>query len=90
MEELKWMDKANCAGIDVEEFFPEDDRKVYPNKPMLIKTCNNCEVLKECQDYSLRYAVLGWWGNTSEKQRRAKRQQLNITPIQIVSDKVYQ
>lgn len=89
MEELKWMDKANCKGLDTEEFFAGDETKVYNNKPLLTRICGNCEVLEECKDYSLRYAVQGWWGNTSEKQRREKRQRLNITAIQIVSDRVY-
>jgi len=89
MEELKWMEQANCSGLDTEDFFAGDDTKVYENKPLLTRICSNCDVLKQCQDYSLRYNVQGWWGNTSEKQRRTKRQQLNITPIQIVSDKVY-
>lgn len=89
MEELNWMDNANCSGTDTEQFFPIDETKQYSNKPLLTRICNGCEVLKECQDYSLRYAVQGWWGNTSEKQRRDKRQKLNITPIQIVSERVY-
>jgi len=90
VKELKWMDKANCSTTDTEYFFAVDDTKQYSNKSFLTRICNNCEVIKECQDYSLRYAVLGWWGNTSEKQRREKRRQLNITPIQIVSEGVYQ
>lgn len=90
MENIKWMDKASCIGLDTEEFFAGDETKVYNNKPLLTRICGNCEVLEECKDYSLRYAVQGWWGNTSEKQRREKRQQLNITPIAIVSDRVYQ
>lgn len=88
MEELKWMDSANCIGVDVEQFFP-DETKQYGNKEMLARICNNCDVLKQCQDYSLRYAVQGWWAKTSERQRRDKRQQLNITPIPIVSEGVY-
>ena len=75
-------------GVDVEQFFP-GDTKQYENIKMLTRICNNCDVLKQCQEYSLRHAVLGWWGNTSEKQRRDIRQKLNITPIQIVSEGVY-
>jgi hypothetical protein len=90
VEELKWMDKAGCIGLDTDHFFAGDETKVYDNKPLLQKICSNCDVLEQCQEYSLRYAVQGWWGNTSEKQRREKRQQLNITPIAIVSERVYE
>lgn len=90
MEDIKWMNKGNCVGIDTEQFFPGDETKVYENKPFLQRICSNCEVLEECKDYSLRYAVQGWWGGTSEKTRRDLRQKLRITPIAIVSDRVYE
>ena len=90
MEELRWMNEANCVSVDVEQFFPTDMNTMYENKPYLKRICDNCDVLKECQEYSLRYAVQGWWGNTSEYQRKEKRRQLGIAPIQIVSEGVYE
>lgn len=90
MEEIEWMDKANCIGSDPEQFFTFGDNTMYENKPMLKRICDNCDVIAECRDYSLRYAVQGWWANTSEKIRRDERQRLRITPIQIVSEGVYQ
>lgn len=90
MEDLKWMDSANCTGVDTNYFFPVDDTKQYHSKELLTRICNNCEVKDKCQEYSLRYAVLGWWANTTERQRRDRRQKLNIKPIQIFSEGVYQ
>lgn len=89
VENIEWMDRANCIGTDTEHFFTVGDGTMYENKPILRRICSNCEVLAECKDYSLRYAVQGWWGNTSEKMRRDERQRLRITPIQIVSEGVY-
>jgi hypothetical protein len=90
VEEVKWMKSANCAGTDTEAFFAPDDTRQYANKEMLTRICNACSVKSECVDYSLRYAVQGWWGNTTDKKRQIKRRQLNITPIQIVSERVYE
>lgn len=90
MEEVAWMKNANCIGTDTEAFFAPDDTRQYHDKPMLRRICNACSVKSECVDYALRYAVQGWWGNTTDRERQNKRRQLNIIPIQIVSDRVYQ
>lgn len=90
MEEVAWMKSANCIGTDTEAFFAPDDTRQYSDKAMLTRICNACSVKGECADYALRYAVQGWWANTTDKKRQIKRRQLNIVPIQIVSDRVYQ
>lgn len=90
MQELDWMDKANCKDTDTDYFFTEGDSTMYMDKQLISRICSNCDVIKQCHDYSLRYNVLGWWANTSEKIRREQRRQLNITPIQVVSEGVYQ
>lgn len=84
MEEVAWQIKANCAGTDSEQFFTQGDSTMYENVAALKRICNSCEVKAECHDYSLRYNVLGWWANTSEKVRREERRRLNIIPVSIV------
>jgi WhiB family redox-sensing transcriptional regulator len=69
--------EANCNGIDVEMFFTQDN-KLYKEPELLKRVCDNCTVKAECLDYALHPAVVGWWGGTSEKTRRAMRMKLDI------------
>jgi WhiB family redox-sensing transcriptional regulator len=71
--------EANCIGIDVNMFFTEDGSSTFIEENLLKRTCNACPVKSECLDYALNHAVLGWWGGTSEGQRKRLRQKLNIT-----------
>jgi WhiB family redox-sensing transcriptional regulator len=71
--------EANCIGIDVEMFFVEEDAKHYKEPELLKRICSNCTVKTECLDYALHHAVVGWWGGTSEKQRRAIREKRGIS-----------
>ena len=69
--------EANCNGLDTELFFT-DATKTYPQMPLLKRVCGNCVVQEACLDYALHHAVLGWWGGTSELQRKRLRKKLNI------------
>ena len=71
--------EANCIGIDVNMFFTEDGSSTFAEENLLKRTCEACPVKSECLDYALNHAVLGWWGGTSEAQRKRLRQKLNIT-----------
>lgn len=90
MEEVEWMNKANCSSTDTDQFFTVGDSTMYENVGALRRICGNCEVIEQCRDYSLRYNVMGWWANTSEKVRREERRRLNIIAVQITSEGVYQ
>jgi WhiB family redox-sensing transcriptional regulator len=72
--------EANCIGVDVDMFFTEEGSSTFPEENMLKRICGNCTVKAECLDYALRHTVLGWWGGTSEWQRKRLRKQLNIIP----------
>ena len=48
--------------------------------PMLKIVCGSCFAKDECLDYAVRHSVLGYWGNTTEAQRRAMRRKLGIRP----------
>jgi WhiB family redox-sensing transcriptional regulator len=71
-------DSANCVGIDVNMFFTEDGSSTFQEENFLKRTCAACPVKSECLDYALNHAVLGWWGGTSEYQRKQLRKKLNI------------
>ena len=70
--------RANCEGTDTEAFFTQNDKGTYTDKAMLQKICGSCKVVNECLDYALRHEVMGYWGNTTEGQRKKVRDRLNI------------
>lgn len=79
-------DRANCTGTDPEVFFTVEGASTYPNLNMLKRICGSCEVKTECLDYALKNNVMGYWGNTTEGQRRRLRTQLNIIPRELYQD----
>lgn len=66
-EDFNWFDEANCKGTDTDSFFIERG-EAYP--PELKKICDNCSVKRECLNFALKYNTLGFWGGTSEMDRR--------------------
>jgi len=60
-------------------FFTEDKSSTFGEENLLKRTCEACVVKSECLDYALNHAVLGWWGGTSELQRKRLRKKLSIT-----------
>ena len=73
-------DTPNCQGTDEEAFFVPDGSSTYTDIATLRRICGDCKVKSECLDYSLKHAVLGYWGNTTENQRADLRKKLNIVP----------
>jgi len=85
-DDMRWTKDASCSGTDTESFFVDDGDKRYDNEPLLKRICNACPVQSECLDYSLHNAVVGWWGGTSERNRRALRRKLGIIAKSIASE----
>ena len=71
-------EEANCAGSDSEAFFTQPNSSTYPEIKMLKRVCGGCAVKTECLDYALKNNVLGYWGNTTEIQRKRLRNKLDI------------
>ena len=72
LAELRWQDKALCAQVDPEIFFPEKGGSVRDPK----RICGMCDVRAECLDYALTHedaGRFGIWGGTSERERRTLR-----------------
>jgi WhiB family transcriptional regulator, redox-sensing transcriptional regulator len=72
-DELTWQDKALCAEIDPEMFFPEKGGGTGLAK----KICARCEVRAECLAFALANCATaedpGWWGvwgGTSAQERQ--------------------
>lgn len=74
---------ANCASTDPEIFFTKD-RGGYDHMPALKRICGACDAKDECLDYAIKNSVLGYWGNTTEKQRRVIRVKLGIRPERLL------
>lgn len=70
--ELEWWDRALCAQVDTELFFPEKGGSTREAKAV----CSRCEVRPECAGYALHHNErYGIWGGLSEVDRRRLRRQ---------------
>jgi WhiB family redox-sensing transcriptional regulator len=64
---LSWHDKAACAEIDPEIFFPDQSGSTGAAK----RICRGCDVRAECLEYALANGELwGVWGGLSARERR--------------------
>jgi len=79
-------EQVNCADTDPETFFTLESASTYPNLSMLKQICGACDAKAECLDYALKHQVMGYWGNTTEYQRRELRKKLGIIPRQLHLD----
>ena len=80
----KWRDRANCNGIEPDEFFAE--KTSYANRPLLERVCANCDVQLECLDFALKYDVIGWWAGTTDHSRRPIRRAMGLPDYDIEAD----
>jgi WhiB family redox-sensing transcriptional regulator len=71
-------EKANCTSIDPELFFPVGEIKPEIES-LLCRICMNCPINRECLEYALEIKVYGYWGGTTEHQRKVIRKKLKIT-----------
>lgn len=77
-KDFLWMEKANCQGTDTESFFIEIG-DVYP--PSLKRICGECEVRSDCLNYAIKYRMQGFWGGTTEQERRTIKRAKTINSI---------
>ena len=65
-----WMDRAACAQVGGDMWYPEQGESVEPAK----QVCARCPVKAECLDFALETGDRwGVWGALSDRQRRAVR-----------------
>lgn len=77
-----WTDRALCAEVDPELFFPE---KGQPNVPAK-RVCMGCEVRTECLEDALdNDERFGVWGGKSERERRKikRARRAATTPLEV-------
>jgi WhiB family redox-sensing transcriptional regulator len=67
-----WRTFANCAGLDVDDFFPDNRGHQVPQQ--VIAVCANCEVVQQCLDWALRMRITeGLYAGTTPSQRRGMK-----------------
>jgi len=65
--QLAWMDRARCAEVGDDFWFPEKGGSTREPK----RVCQSCEVRAECLEYALDHDErFGIWGGMSERERR--------------------
>jgi len=65
-----WRAYANCAGLDVDMFFPEHSQVDIAVQ----KVCANCTVRAECFAFALADPdISGYWAGTYQRQRQKHR-----------------
>ena len=70
--EMPWQDRARCAEVGGEVFFPGKREPCEPAN----RICRACEVREPCLEYALgRDGLLGVWGGLSERERRELKRQ---------------
>ena len=83
---MVFTEQVNCVDTDPEAFFTLEGASTYPNLNMLKRICGACNAKIECLEYALNHEVMGYWGNTTEYQRRTLRKKLNIIPRKLHLD----
>lgn len=83
---MQFKNEANCASTDPEIFFTKD-RGGYDFMPTLRVICGACHAKDECLEYAVTHSVSGFWGNTTEKERRAIRKKRGIRPEPLLEQK---
>lgn len=63
-----------CYGMDVEIFIPEKGTE-NAVRDIALSTCAECVVREACLEYAIETGVPGYWGGTSEAQRRQIKRQ---------------
>ena len=67
LDGMHWRDRALCAEVDPELFFPEKGGTTRDPK----RICRACDVRAECLDYALKHGErYGIYGGMSERERR--------------------
>jgi phage-related protein len=67
-QDVKWVDKAACKGVDVSLFFPEDGQNISKE---IREMCSGCPVKMSCYIYAEQNHLdnFGVFGGYSPKQR---------------------
>src|SRR4029079_2407910 len=72
-----WQERALCAQVDPDSFFPEKGGSTREAK----RICQGCEVRSECLEYALAHDErFGIWGGLSEREGRKLKPRPKAVP----------
>ncbi|MFT3854164.1 MAG: WhiB family transcriptional regulator [Ilumatobacteraceae bacterium] len=78
-DQQAWRSQAACLGLDTNLFFPERGEPTAGAKAV----CAICPVRIPCGDWAtFTNEPLGIWGGLNRRERKARRRQLAIQPIE--------
>jgi predicted RecB family nuclease len=73
-----------CTRGNPERFFPK------PGQNKIVKAskeeCAGCPLVEACLDYALRHDVVGIWGGSTARERRAMREERGITAEPVIAN----
>ena len=75
--DMDWSE-AKCFGADIETYFEPNASKAAFNAPILRKICNDCPILNECAQWSLKHEGHGFWAGMGPKMREQVRRKKGI------------
>lgn len=69
--EMDWVNRAACAGVDPDLFFPEKGDAARSTSAAAKRVCAGCVVRSLCLQHALENRIkVGIWGGLSPKERR--------------------
>lgn len=74
---MDWSE-AKCVSEDTEKYFETSSNKAALNAPILRKICNDCSILNECAEWSLKREGYGFWAGMGPKMREQVRRSRGI------------
>lgn len=72
---MTWAERAACAGMDPDLWFPRDDADRYRGSYARARAvCTGCDVQAECLALAVRHGIEhGMWGGLAPNERHALR-----------------
>jgi len=81
-DDVDWRERALCAEVDPELFYPDTGQPAAPAKNI----CRACEVRTDCLSWAMANGELfGVWGGTTERERKAMRRVRRIETVKQVA-----
>jgi WhiB family redox-sensing transcriptional regulator len=68
--DYSWQEGAPCLSEDTRLFYPERG-EVVPD--YIKKMCEECPLKERCIEHAVKHEYYGYWGGTSERERRRMR-----------------
>lgn len=81
MSRPTWYDRAGCAGMDTELFYPSGTTGLAADQGERARTiCVSCPVRTECRTWAIEHGEQGVWGGTNEEDRTRIRRERRRKP----------